>query len=160
MFLFRAMNDFDITIDPIKNGLASKELIYNATKRYLYNTDRERMEKFSIKDRDEYIKSYMNQYLLAHKYKLSKIFRKEHKPVRDRIHKFVEEKDGIAYCHIIKDLSTLPNHLINGSKTYTNWISTTSEFDCMWRYYDRQKIHHRTQSKGVSAGFSRCSRCH
>jgi len=32
MFLFRVMNEFDMTIDPIKNGLASKELIYNATK--------------------------------------------------------------------------------------------------------------------------------
>lgn len=36
MFLFRAMNDFDSIIDPIKNGLASKELIYNATKRYQF----------------------------------------------------------------------------------------------------------------------------
>lgn len=141
MFLFRAMNNFDMTIDPIKNGLASKELIYNATKRYLYNTDRETMEKISKKDRDEYIKNYMNKYLLDHKYKLIKIFRKDHKPVRNRIHKFVEEKDELAYCQIIKDLSTLPNHLVNGSKTYTNWISATSDFDCMWRYYDRQKIH-------------------
>ncbi|MBQ3475519.1 MAG: hypothetical protein IJH20_05060 [Bacilli bacterium] len=141
MLLFRAMNDLDMTIDPIKNGLASKELIYNATKRYLYNTDRETMEKLSIKDRDEYIKSYMNKYLLDHKYKLSKIFRKDHKPVRDRIHKFVEEKDPFAYCELLKDLSSLPNHLVNGSRTYTNWISSTSEFDCVWRYYDRQKVH-------------------
>jgi hypothetical protein len=25
MFLFRAINDYDVTLDPIKNGLASKE---------------------------------------------------------------------------------------------------------------------------------------
>lgn len=141
MLLFRAINDLDITIDPIKNGLASKELIYKATKRYLYNTNRETMEKLSLKDKDEYIKEYMNKYLLDHKYKLSKIFRKEHKSTRDRIHRFVEEKDNVSYCEMIRDLSTLPNHLINGSKTYTNWISTTSDFDCMWRYYDKQKTH-------------------
>jgi len=99
------------------------------------------MEKLSIKDKDEYIKSYMIKYLLDHKYKLAKIFKKSHKTIRDTIHKHVEEKDGFAYCQMIRDLSSLPNHLINGSRTYTNWISATSEFDGIWKYYDRQKVH-------------------
>ena len=141
MILFRAMNELDITIDPSKNGLASKKLIYDATKRYLYNTNRNTIEKLSTKEKDEYIKENMKKYILDHKYKIGKLFQKQHKPVRDIIHKYVEEKDDFAYFQIIRDLSTLPNHLINGSRTYTNWISTTNEFDGIWNYYDRQNIH-------------------
>ncbi len=141
MVLFRVMNEFDMIIDPFKNGLVSKKAIYNATKKYLYNTDREIIEKLSIKEEDEYIKNYMSKYLLDHKYKLGKIFKKQHKLVRDVIHKYVLRKDCFAYCQIIKDLSSLPNHLINGSRVYTNWISTTSDFDRIWKYYDRQQIH-------------------
>lgn len=141
MFLFRAMNDFDIMINPIKNGMASKKMIYDATKRYLYNTQRKNMEQMSQKERDEYIKSYMYKYIIEHKHKLSQIFRKEHIKTRNIIHSYVEDKDKLAYCKIIRDLSSIPNHLLNGSKTYTNWISATNNIDGLWRYYDRQKIH-------------------
>lgn len=141
MILMRALNEYDRIMNPLRNGLASKKLIYNATKRYLYNTDRELVEKLSKKELDEYIKNYMYKYLISHKYQLEKIFKRQHKITKDTIHKFVEEKDDFSYCQIVKDLSSLPNHLINGSKTYTNWISTTTNFDSIWNYYDRQKIH-------------------
>lgn len=141
MILFRAMNDFDIMVNPVKNGLVSKKMIYDATKRYLYNVDREMMEKLSIKDRDKYVKNNMSKYLLEHKHKLSKIIEHKHKIVKDTIHKYVLEKDNFSYCQMIRDLSSLPNHLINGSKTYTNWISATTSLDKIWNYYDRQSIH-------------------
>ena len=141
MFLFRALNDFDMIIDPIKNGLASKKMIYDATKRYLYNVEREKLMKMSQKEKDEYIKSYMYEYLKKHKHKLSKIFKKNHDETRNIIHRHVDSKDKLAYCEIIRDLSSLPNHLVNGSKTYTNWISASSNLDGIWKYYDKQKIH-------------------
>ena len=141
MFLFRALNDFDIIIDPIKNGLASKKMIYDATKRYLYNVEREKVEKMSKQERYEYIKSYMREYLINHKHKLSKIFEKNHLETKNIINNFVDNKDKFAYCQMIMDLSSLPNHLVNGSKTYTNWISASNNIDGLWNYYDSQKIH-------------------
>ena len=141
MFLFRALNDFDMTINPIKNGLVSKKMIYDATKRYLYNTKREIIEKMSEKEKDEYIKEYMHKYLIEHKHKLSKIFKRNHNETRNIIHNYVEKKDKFAYCQLIRDLSSLPSHLVSGSKTYTNWISASSNIDGLWNYYDKQNIH-------------------
>lgn len=141
MLLLRALNDFDIIIDPIKNGLASKKMIYDATKRYLYNVEREKVEKMSKQERYEYIKSYMREYLINHKHKLSKIFEKNHLETKNIINNFVDNKDKFSYCQMIMDLSSLPNHLVNGSKTYTNWISASNNIDGLWNYYDSQKIH-------------------
>ena len=64
MLLFRAMNEYDVIIDPLKNGFTSKKIIYDNTKRYLYNTNRKLIEKLSIKEKDEYVKSYINTYLI------------------------------------------------------------------------------------------------
>ena len=141
MFLFRALNDFDMMINPVKNGLVSKKMIYDATKRYLYNTEREIIEKMSEKDKDEYVKEYMSKYLIEHKHKLSKIFKRNHNETRNIIHRYVDEKDKFAYCQMIRDLSSLPSHLVSGSRTYTNWISASSNIDGLWNYYDRQNIH-------------------
>lgn len=141
MILFRVLNDYDMIVDPIKNGLASKKLIYDVTKKYLYNIDKKTIENLSEKDKDEYIKNYIEKYLFDHKYKISKIFNKYHESTKDTIHKFVEEKNNFAYCQMVRDLSSLSNHLINGSRTFTNWISTTNTFDGIWKYYDRQSIH-------------------
>lgn len=141
MFLFRVTNEFDSIINPKKNGFISKKLLYDATYRHLLYTQKEKIEQLSSKEKDEYIKEYMHIYLAEHIYKIDKIFRKNYKETRDTIHHFVEEKDNFSYCKMIKDLSSLPNHLINGSKIYTNWISATSDFDGIWKYYDRQKIH-------------------
>ena len=141
MLLFRVMNDYDSIINPKKNGFVSKRLIYDATSKYLYYTQREKMEQLNQSEKDEYIKEYMYKYIKEHRYKLNKIFKKDYKETRDTIHHFVEDKDNFSYCKMIMDLSTLPNHLINGSRTFTNWISATSNFDGIWKYYDRQKIH-------------------
>ena len=141
MFLFRVMNDFDILINPLENGIVSKKMIYDITRRHLYNIDREKIENMSKLDRDSYVKKYMYEYLINHKHKLDKIFRKEHIKTRNNIHSFVIDKDNFSYCKIIKDLSTLPNHLINGSRTITNWISMTSSLDGIWNYYDKQNVH-------------------
>ena len=141
MILFRVMNKYDSIINPKKNGFISKKLIYDATSRFLYYTEKEKMDSLTPKEKDEYIKEYMCTYLKDHKYKLDKIFKKDYRETRDTIHHFVEEKDNFSYCKIIKDISTLPNHLVNGSRTFTNWISTTSDFDGIWKYYDRQKVH-------------------
>ena len=141
MLQFRVMNDYDTIINPSKNGFISKKLIYEEAKRYLYQIEKEKMNSLSLKEKDEYIKEYMTEYLLNHRYKIDKLFRKEYLKTRNRINNFIEEKDIISYCEIMKDLSTLPTHLITGTKNITNWISTTSNFDCIWKYYDRQSIH-------------------
>ena len=141
MYLFRALNSFDHIIDPINNGIASKKFIYNATESFLYTTQKEYINKLSKKEKDLYIKENMEKYLLDHKQKLFKKFERRHIPIRNNIYNFVKNKDNYSYFKMIKDLSSLPNHLINGSRTYTNWISSTNNFDKIWNYYDQQETH-------------------
>ena len=47
MYLFRALNSYDQLVDPVKNGIASKILIYNATKRFLLSTQGEKISSLS-----------------------------------------------------------------------------------------------------------------
>ena len=141
MYLFRVMNSYDQIMDPVNNGIASKRIIYDATEKYLYSTKKDIMDKLSLKDKKFYIKEYMNTYLFEHKHRLNKIFLKKHMSVRNNLHRYVRDKDIFAYFQMLKDLSSLPNHLINGSRTMTNWISFTNNFDKIWNYYDRQVVH-------------------
>ena len=138
MLLLRALNKYDELINPLECGLASKELIYKMTYDYLMSTKRDYMEKLSDKEKKIYVKESMKEYLITHKDKLNKLFERRHQETYNTIHNFVEKKDMYSYFKLMYDLSSLPNHLINGSRAYTNWISTTTDINKVFKYYDRQ----------------------
>ena len=141
MLLFRALNSYDLKINPVENGIVSKRMLYDLVSNYLNSTQREFMSSLSSKEKDNAIKEYIDKYINSHKQKLSKIFNKKHIPVENTINSFLKYKDDYSYCQLLKDLSTLTGHLINGSRTITNWISATSSLDGIWKYYDCQDIH-------------------
>lgn len=70
-----------------------------------------KIEKKSLKDSDEYIKEYVYKYLIDHRHKLTKIFRRFHNGASNAIQLFLKEKDKFAYCQILKYLSSLPSYL-------------------------------------------------
>ena len=139
--VFRALNDMDILCDPLKNGIASKKMLYDLTRTYLEATEQKFLNGLSEKEKDEYIKSNIEKYIITHYSKLSKKFSRRNIPIRNVINDFVINKDKRAYYLLLCFLSTLNNHLVNGSKVYTEWISTTTNFESMFKYYDRQSEH-------------------
>lgn len=153
LFTFRALNSFDLLSDPEKNGLASKQLYYDLTEKYLETRESKFLETLKEKERKQYIKDNIPNYIKSHSVNLEKKFIKGNKQVHGTITKFYLEKDQQSYYYLLQYLSTLNNHLINGFHTYTNWISTTKDFDSMWRYYDAQDEHKvaaiYTQTNGI-----------
>ena len=142
MLLLRALNEYDQIINSEANGIASKQLIYNTTLDYLKANEKKRMDGLSIKEQDLYVKEYMKKFLFDHYDKLEKKFRRRHQNISNIInHLFINKEDYFDYYYILKELSTLPNHLINGSRTITNWISTTDNIKSVFKYYNNQDVH-------------------
>ena len=139
--VLRALNEYDILCNPLINGIVSKKRLYFYTKRYLESKEAKYLASLSPKEQEEYIKSYIPKYLKTHKGILAKRFFADHKNIRTIINKYVTEQDSESYYWLLQFLSTLNNHLINGSRTYTEWISTTTCFDSMYKYYQNQDVH-------------------
>lgn len=142
MYLLRALNEFDINTNPINNGLASKLLIYRIVEKY-YKNDCE-YSKLNKQEKDLFIKEHMNDYLINHQGNLGKKFDKNNRDIRNTIESVLIKNSCYdnSYMKLVYALSTLNNHLINGSKTFTDWISLTSSFECIFPYYDNQVFHH------------------
>lgn len=145
MLLFRALNEFDILTDPINNGLASKKLLYDLTKSYYDVNPTKEYNKLNIKEKDLYIKEHITEYIKTHNHKLEKIFLRKTNDIRNTINDLTyynfSEKNINPYYNLVKCISTLNNHLVNGSKTYTEWISTSKNLEKVFKYYNEQNIH-------------------
>ena len=132
MILIRALNEFDILGNPYKNGIASKKMIYELAKNYYNEMNLDKLKK----DEKEI---YMKKYIEEHEYKLEKMYNKKQLPITNTINSFLNEKNNKDYFKILMYISSLPNHLANGSRTHTEWISTTNNFDNVWKYYENQE---------------------
>ena len=139
--VLRSLNEYDILCDPINNGIASKKMLFDLTRRHLEAKEGRYLESLSSQEREEYIKSYIPKYLKTHRSKLRKRFEYGNKEARDIIHSFIEKQDNESYFMMLQYLSTLNNHLANGSRIDTKWISTTTSFDSVYKYYKNQDIH-------------------
>lgn len=141
LLVLRALNQFDLLSNPERNGIASKQLYYSLTEKYLESLEGKYLASLKDSERKKYIKDNIPAYIKNHNTNLCKRFTRGNREVQENIIKFYEEKDQQAYYYLIQYLSTLNNHLINGFHTYTEWISTTKDINNMWRYYDDQKEH-------------------
>lgn len=139
--VFRVLNDMDILCNPVNNGIASKKVLYDLTKTYLESIDDTFLKSLSKKEQELYIKDNISKYIITHNTNLSKKFLKRNIEIRNVINSFILNKDKESYYLLLCFLSTLNNHLVNGSKVYTEWISTTTNFDSMFKYYDEQDEH-------------------
>lgn len=138
--LFRALNELDIMCDPLFNGVASKKLIYDLTYSYLQSNDRNYFDSLNDKEKDIYCKENMIDYVKTHQYKLKKMIDRKGIEVRNNLY-------GITTCNpqswanLLYYLSTLNTHLSNGSRVYTDWISTSKDLKSIMKYYKEQSIH-------------------
>ena len=141
MYLFRVLNEFEKIANIETNGIASKKLIYDLTKNY-YQTNKEFI-KLSSQEKDIFIKEHMIEYLITHQHSLEKKYRKYCKDVIKTIKELhiTKEKPPELLIKTVYYLSTLNNHLVNGSKTYTEWISLSKILNSIDEYYNRQEKH-------------------
>lgn len=159
MLLYRVLNKYDMLYNPLENGLASKKLLYNMTYDYLNSTQKEYLSKLSKNKRELYVKNNIEFYINEHKKDIgNKILKRGNKVYSNLsgIHRMknltIDDINNNYYETILKQynkswlylsyyLSTINNHLINGSKTFTNWISTTKNINKLIKYYnDTSKI--------------------
>lgn len=141
MLLLRALNEFDIVSNPNSNGLASKKMIYDLTKAYYENIKDSEYLRLNQKEKDVFIKEHMLDYLISHKHKLEKYYRKRNKMYRDVINSLLDNPNPAGYIMLKKYISSLQGHLLHGSRTNTNWISTSKNFNSIERYYNNQDVH-------------------
>lgn len=136
MYLFRVLNEFDLESDILKNGLASKKLIYNLTESYY--KDNKKYKMLSNKEKELFIKENMINYLRNNQNKLKKYYQNYCQETFNTVNKmclsdYPTHKDFIKLVYYI---SSLNQHLINGTKSYTEWISLTKDIDCFDKYYN------------------------
>lgn len=138
--LFRVLNDYDIACNPLMNGLASKKLIYDLTLSYLESNEKEFMQGLSDIEKEHYCRENMMKYINTHQHKLKKMIDKRGNQITNNLF-------GATYCdieswaYLLYYLSTLNSHLSSGSRIYTDWISTTKEFNSIFKYYKNQTTH-------------------
>ena len=163
MVLFRALNDLDIASNPTENGIASKQIIYKIVKNYYEKNNIEEYRKLNDIEKDLFIKEHMKDYLennnrkIKNKYyklsnqsrkdieEFSKLIRVLKPKTKDEINEFVinnnDNLDFGSYIKFYNYLSSLQTHLLYGSSKLTDWISTSTSFDSIKRYYENQDIH-------------------
>jgi len=165
MLLLRALNDYDIISSPLTNGISSKQMIYDLVKRH-YENDRNNNKGYfnlNAKEKDEFIKGHIEEYLKSHNHKLEKIFIRNSNQSREDVREYRKFLDAIkdksaaemlkvvknnteninfgSYIVFMKYLSELQRHLLYGSTKITDWISASTNMESMLRYYDNQKTH-------------------
>lgn len=145
MYVYRALNNLDIIVDPYKNGLYAKNVLYNIVKdRFdlvysLIQNDPMYSEAKKIKSKDilnsfnhEELKNfiskddlyYMNEYQKRNNFDMSNMC------------------DIEKLQTIFSVLATVNSHILNGSEYFnTPWISFTKDFDKLFNYYLSQEIH-------------------
>lgn len=161
MLLFRTLNDYDIISNPLVNGIASKQMIFEIVSSYYENNTKYR--NLSKEEKDKIIEENIESYLEEHNKKLEKKFIKNSNQSREDVKAYLEfyksfKSKGLdekleliknndqdinfgSYIHFIKHLSTLQSHLLYGSTKVTDWISTSTKLSKIMRYYDKQKVH-------------------
>ena len=163
MLLLRALNDYDILADPLKNGISSKQMIYDLVKKYYEYDKNSNYSNLSEYERELFIQNHIAEYLKLYNYKLEKLFLKNSNQSREDVKEYklflnkiknkgVDELLDIvryndeninfgSYIKFMKHLSELQRHLLYGSSKITDWISTSTNVESMLKYYDMQKIH-------------------
>ena len=161
MILVRALNDLDILGNPYDNGIASKQIIYKVVKNYYDKSNIKEYLELNNKEKDLFIKEHMKEYINLHNRKMKNKYYKYSNQARDDVKEFcdlnrliktktTEEKIELfknneinfrSYIMFTKYLSTLQQHLLYGSSKITDWISFSTNFGSMLKYYNNQNIH-------------------
>ena len=165
MLLLRVLNNYDIIANPLENGVASKQMLYDIVKNYC-ETDKNISKIFSSLndyEKDKYVIGHIEQYLKKYNNKLENKFIKNSNQSREDVREYrnflysIKGKTNDEMIEIVKNnedninfgsyitfmnyLSGLQRHLLYGSTKITDWISTSANIESVFRYYDKQDIH-------------------
>ncbi len=137
--LLRALNDYDIEVNPTINGIASKKMLYDIVETY-YHSKPEYLRLSPIEQK-QFIIEHIPEYIRTHQHRLIKKFEQRMFEIRKDIRGIMYPKEDYETSSIklTYELSSLNGHLANGSRSITNWISTTSNPGCITRYSQNQK---------------------
>ena len=163
MYLFRALNNFDIMVDPTINGIASKKMIFKIVQNYYENSNDKEYRSLDGLGKEQFIKEHVEEYLKTHQDRLRDKFDRYSSQSREDIKDFcelnrivksrskeeIEEQmrnntEGIKFGSLTAFytyLSSLQQHLMYGSSTITDWISFSTSFKSALKYYEEQDIH-------------------
>ena len=163
MYLVRALNNLDILGDPLENGIASKQMIYRIVKNYYEKSNNLEYLSLNDEEKDLFIKEHMEEYLRDHNKRIKNKYFKSSNKAREDTKEFVEfvraiksksreeqealirdNKEGLnfgSYIQFLNYISSLQRHLMFGSSKITDWISFSTKFDSVFRYYQYQDIH-------------------
>lgn len=140
LFMFRVLNELDILCNPLENGLASKKLIYDLTMSYLKSNEKDFLNSLTKKEKEQYCKNNMENYIKTHQHKLKKMIERRGIQVYNNLSGF-DQLDAESWSYLYYYLSSLNTHLVSGSKTITDWISTTKDLNLIKKYYNNQTTH-------------------
>ena len=152
MILVRALNEFDMASDIETNGIASKELIYEIVKTYYENGKNSTYSQLNEKEKQQFIKDHIIEYLQTHQKRLEKHYRKKNSQTTDTMKALINNHNPGALILFQKYMSSLQGHLVAGSRTYTNWISASKDIPSIKKYYDAQKVHQIAILKSADSG--------
>ncbi len=151
-YLYRALNDFDILMHPMQNGIVNKETIevcLRSLHYFLWNYPEDIvnvLKQYGIfASKSSYEKIYEElkvSYLFDSIPKIMEEVRSNEKMMHVFLHQFLYNNEvGVERDILLEKMSTLQNHLHFGSKRPTPWISFSKDLSSIKKYYLHQKKH-------------------
>lgn len=149
MIIYRSLNESDIALNPLENGLYSKLNIELATKSlfdFLLAADGIELTKGEYKNElNEFMKNSV-KYSLSRITSISNDKEMTLKEIRKHMKEYIENKDYDAllpYLISFFDITSTKNaHILNGNNGSYDWISFTKDLEALKYYYLKQKNKH------------------
>ena len=146
MIIYRALNEYDIKLNPTENGIIAKKNYEEAFNEFINLIEYNNKIACTNDMRNELYDLFMNEmfetlkvYLIAKKLENQIDFIGSYKKCKER------ENNGDDYDlnkqYFMEELSTRNSHILRGSKEKTFWISFTKSFDVLLNYYKQQDHH-------------------
>lgn len=141
MYLYRAINNNDLSTLNLNEGLYSKDITESLKEKTFYfllyvNGQLDKFFKFSKEEQKSIYKSYMHDFTFD-------IIELRHLAAIDLNKIKVENSDSLTtekINNILAAFGTINNHLANATRYATSWISFTKDIHNIEKYYLRQKI--------------------
>lgn len=141
MYLYRAINDNDLSTLSLNEGLYSKDITESLKEETFYfllyaNRQLDNFLKLPKEEQKSIYKSYMHDFTFD-------IIELRHLAAIDLNKIKVENSDSLTtekINNILAAFGTINNHLANGTRCATSWISFTKDIHNIEKYYLRQRI--------------------
>ncbi len=149
MMIYRSLNDSDMELEPLKNGLYSKLNIKLATESlfdFLLAANGITLTKGSYKSELSEFKKNSVKYSLSRIIELTNEKNNRLNVIKKHMSGYIENKDYDALAPFLIDFfditSTKNSHILHGNKYASDWISFTKDIETLKFYYLNQKKKH------------------